>query len=530
MAKISNSVNEQIFYALKVSEVSNVPVLIISNPGVGKSTTVELFSKIRGYHCLVLKGNSSNNDEICGYDTVPEGITSVDGDVHPAAIGLRPAWFQEILDKEEQGQKTLLFIDEITTANEFVQAALLHVIFERSCKGEKLPKDTLIVAAGNYAANLSASMNLISPLMNRFAIFNIIPTSKDVTMYLNKFAGSIASQSHIPGDSMKELTQLLVSMDKQQLELPVEKYNQIGEYFETALTMATKMLIEKDKQLSWEVTDLSAVYSGDGCGDGKLYGFVTLRTLCYLRDWAIATYLCFGDRGIKSANFANAINGLCGIGLSYDGSRKNSEPKINKVGDTYRQCIESCLQDILKLDNSTCEEYSNFFIDLSEKVGKVTNKTTGAVKAKNPLAYELIPSLVSKLSSLAVDPKMQGIQTPVDEGILCCLSNSLSNSTDELTKKLKSKKNDGGFSITPEQLNGAIQEWNTILSAFTEITRLVNDSNRKYSMEIKGSVTRESENSACSIVELLSKMRRYVINTAKEKGDAVVINEIAINQ
>ena len=47
-----NNINVSIFCALKVSEVSKVPVLLIANPGTGKSTSVEMFAKVRGYRLI----------------------------------------------------------------------------------------------------------------------------------------------------------------------------------------------------------------------------------------------------------------------------------------------------------------------------------------------------------------------------------------------------------------------------------------------------------------------------------------------
>ena len=58
MAKIKESINSSIFFALKNSETSGVPTLLIASPGFGKSTTVEMFAKLRGYELIVLRGST----------------------------------------------------------------------------------------------------------------------------------------------------------------------------------------------------------------------------------------------------------------------------------------------------------------------------------------------------------------------------------------------------------------------------------------------------------------------------------------
>ena len=136
MAKsLNDSINVSIFTALKVSEVSKVPVLIMSNPGVGKSTSVEMYAKVRGYNLVLLRGNSTTAEEIMGYDVADTNLEE------PTTKHLRPSWYTKILKEHESGGKSLLFLDEITTANEYVQAALLHLVFERKVGDEKLPED-----------------------------------------------------------------------------------------------------------------------------------------------------------------------------------------------------------------------------------------------------------------------------------------------------------------------------------------------------------------------------------------------------
>ena len=138
-----NNINTDIFCALKIAEKSGVPVLFLSNPGAGKSSTVNLFAKVRGYEVVLLRGNSTTAEEVTGYDVAPKDVSY---DHKMAAVPLRPSWFEEVIRNHNEGKKTLLFLDEITTANEFVQAALLHLIFERMVKTEKIPDDTLIVS------------------------------------------------------------------------------------------------------------------------------------------------------------------------------------------------------------------------------------------------------------------------------------------------------------------------------------------------------------------------------------------------
>jgi hypothetical protein len=228
-----------------------------------------------------------------------------------AAVPLRPSWFEEVIRNHENGKKTLLFLDEITTANEFVQAALLHLIFERMVKTEKIPDDTLIVSAGNYAQNLSNTMTLLPPVMNRFMLFNIIPTADDLSVFLNKFDGSMKGERK---NYFAELEKNMRELDEQEKDIPEKKYNMIGEYIERGLKDIMKILMTQgDKPVDLTVTDLQNIYS-DTEKDSKLYGFITFRTLNYLRDATIAVYQCFGKEGIASNLYRNVIDGLCGIG------------------------------------------------------------------------------------------------------------------------------------------------------------------------------------------------------------------------
>ena len=279
MAKSKNdNINISIFTALKVSEISRVPVLIMSNPGLGKSTSVEMFAEVRDYHLVLLRGNSTTAEEVMGYD-----VATSDQE-NPTTRHLRPSWYTEILKVAEKGGKSLLFLDEITTANEYVQASLLHLVFERKVGSERLPENTLIVSAGNYAQNLSNSMQMLPPLMNRFMIYNITPDHTDLDTFLCKYDGAIASSEGKVKDFMGSLRDTMKKLDAQEVEIPADQYNKIGEYIERGIKQTARALMTSGgKPVDLAITELNGIYA-DAENETKLYGFTTFRTLNYLRD------------------------------------------------------------------------------------------------------------------------------------------------------------------------------------------------------------------------------------------------------
>ena len=301
----SGDINSRMFYALRVSEESGVPFLFMSAPGMGKSTTVEMYAEIRGYKLQMLRGNSTTHEEVMGYDTVQQDSAT--------AVHLRPTWFQELLDNSKAGHRTLLFLDEITTCPQHVQAALLHLVMERRVGMEDLPKDTLVVSAGNYAQSLGSTFDLMAPLMNRFCLFNIVPDQSDIRMFLSKYEGA-ATGSIIPVLDRKRKD--LAELEKDAITVDKEVRDRISEYIERGfLDVVDQLQNSGKKPVDFKVTDLQGLYR-DTENDATLKGFITPRTIGYLRDATIAAYLCFGKAGVTGNNYALLVEGLCGVGLS----------------------------------------------------------------------------------------------------------------------------------------------------------------------------------------------------------------------
>jgi hypothetical protein len=158
-------IRDLIFYSLSVSQDSKVPILFMSNPGYTKTVNVEKWAEMNGYEVTTLIGSQHTNEEVLGYM-----VKTAEGKLRIAT----PDWYDEIVEREESGQKTLLFVDELSTASEIVQGSLLQLIFSRKCGGRNyLPDSTMIVSAANYSGNLPSMMSLISPIINRFMVVNI---------------------------------------------------------------------------------------------------------------------------------------------------------------------------------------------------------------------------------------------------------------------------------------------------------------------------------------------------------------------
>lgn len=141
-----------------------IPVIIMSSPGFGKTTTIEMWCKCKDYNLTTLIASQYSQDDILGIQAVNNGKLE----------RLAPAWFNKMNSLAENGKRNVLFIDEITTCDEFIQAPLLNLIFSRSLGLHSLPENTIIVTAGNYLEELNGVFSMTAPLVNRFIILNLI--------------------------------------------------------------------------------------------------------------------------------------------------------------------------------------------------------------------------------------------------------------------------------------------------------------------------------------------------------------------
>lgn len=480
MAK--EGINEKIFKALKMSEKSKIPVLILSNPGMGKTTTVNLYAKLRDMEVISLRGNSQTAETILGYDCSPSDVT--EGKTQ-AALHLRPSWFDQLMKAHEKGKRTLLFLDEITTAHESVQAALLHLIFERTVHNEKLPEDTIICSAGNYSANLSTSMTMLAPSMNRFCIINLVP---DITIDLSNFLCKYGSKKKGNTPFMEGLENKLAQLDKAEQEISESKIQSAGEVFEEGIDQVVRELT-KEGIMDLKVGELNDIYSDT---DSRVYGFPTFRSLSYLVDAAVYTYFCFGEEGIKSPFFQDVCDGLCGIGLTSKAIGNSQDTEVIKkyIGDRFfNRCIKSL--DLLK--NLNNDSLKMIEADLESLLD-------GKKKDYAANDYVLINTVMNKIKEVNNNKTTKDSTKPFNKDVMVNIFDLLNKSCLLLMKDINSE--------SVESLAKKITLWNNIADLFNLMGDFLKE--RSYSASEDTSIYRKAKLALINCTNEFTKLKNYL--------------------
>lgn len=145
---------------------ARVPVLLMSDPGVGKSSLVRGIASLDGVPCETVLGSIREPADIAGLPVVGD-----DGQVRLAP----PAWAKRL---QTEGSGYLL-LDELTTTPPSTQAALLTVALERLVGETPLPTDVRVVAGANPPDRAADGYDLSPPLANRFAHVEFAPSVEE---------------------------------------------------------------------------------------------------------------------------------------------------------------------------------------------------------------------------------------------------------------------------------------------------------------------------------------------------------------
>lgn len=164
---------------LKDSVVSGTPAMIWGGPGIGKSDIPNQVAEDLNMNIVDFRANLFDPVDVRGIPYLTqtnENATKYTSwavpDVFPIA--------------ERDGDRGILFIDELPTAPPATQNAFLQLLLNRQIGDYKLPIGWAILCAGNRLTDSAAVYQMPSPVRNRLAHYELEPTLDDWTKWAHK--------------------------------------------------------------------------------------------------------------------------------------------------------------------------------------------------------------------------------------------------------------------------------------------------------------------------------------------------------
>lgn len=144
------------------------PVMFWGVHGCGKSASVSAWAKKQGIDCKVINLQAIEPQDLCG---IP--LPDRKGGINYSKPLLIPT------DEHDSSWKGILFFDEITEADPRSKAVLLSLLNERRLGCWHLPKEAMIVAAGNPVEEGSLNPFFSRPMSDRLCHFHVQPNAKE---------------------------------------------------------------------------------------------------------------------------------------------------------------------------------------------------------------------------------------------------------------------------------------------------------------------------------------------------------------
>jgi hypothetical protein len=167
----ARDIKESIINVIESGE--NLPLHIWGSAGIGKSDTVRQAAKELGIGLKDVRMTLLDPTDLRGIP-IPRGDT---------AYWLQPVFLPNV---ERDGERGILFLDELNAAPPLVQASGYQLVLDREIGEYKLPKGWVIMAAGNNAGDGGVTHRMPSPLANRFIHLDFEVSIEDWTAWAMK--------------------------------------------------------------------------------------------------------------------------------------------------------------------------------------------------------------------------------------------------------------------------------------------------------------------------------------------------------
>ena len=154
---------------------NNIVPIILSSAGNGKSEIVTNFSKEKNLELITFNLSTIQVEDLSGIPTIKKDLNNnfKTKFIPPNILPLEG----DLIPNNKDG--FLLFLDELTNAQEDVLAATYSILWDRKILDFILHKKTFIVAAGNTEESSTLAKPLPYPIINRTILLNLHTSLKD---------------------------------------------------------------------------------------------------------------------------------------------------------------------------------------------------------------------------------------------------------------------------------------------------------------------------------------------------------------
>lgn len=149
---------------------TGTPVVLVSQPGQGKTAVVYALAAERGYDVITIVGSQKDRTDITGMPTLVDfTVTRPDGTVDTVrqveyAV---EKWQRTVMEHK----RVVVFLDELNTAPPDVVSSLLTILADRRFpNGETMPEETVILGAMNDRDTGSEYHDMSPALANRLCL------------------------------------------------------------------------------------------------------------------------------------------------------------------------------------------------------------------------------------------------------------------------------------------------------------------------------------------------------------------------
>lgn len=207
---------------IKLARLSKNNILLVGNPGVGKSQVIE---SLRSDSCKVttMTGSSTIEEYVNGIPQVNTTTNTLEY--------IKQQWLTEMLEFAEKNPDgtQILFLDEFNTADPQVLKTFLTILAERRIPtlNITIPDQVVIIAAMN-PNDQNDTEKLIRPMASRFMVLEAVSTMDSYRRFLEGKSAPSAVDTYVTDDENEITNEQKFALLDQIADDEWNTYNETG--------------------------------------------------------------------------------------------------------------------------------------------------------------------------------------------------------------------------------------------------------------------------------------------------------------